>query len=111
MRISAWSSDVCSSDLEAALPARRNLRAAGNRLFEQPAVLEEAQAPRPLGDQQPAVGQEGEAPGMVEAGGQGLDAEVLLLRALDRLVGGSRRGLRERGRTERETCEEGGCGC
>src|SRR3546814_11062643 len=69
---------------EAALAARRYLRDAGNRLFEQAAVLEEAQAPRPLGDQQPAVGQEGEAPGMVEAGAQGLDAEVLLLRALAR---------------------------
>src|SRR3546814_14388004 len=59
---------------EAALAARRYLRDAGNRLFEQADVLEEAQAPRPLGDQQPAVGQEGEAPGLVAAGGPGLDA-------------------------------------
>src|SRR3546814_16923138 len=74
---------------QAALAACHHLRHAGDRIGLELAVLEEAQAARALGDEDAAAGQEGKAPGVPEAAGEGPDPAVVLLRALDLLRQGA----------------------
>ena len=57
------------------LAMRRDRRHAGDRFGVQPAVGEQPQSTRALGDQDAAVGQERHAPRVLEALGEGHDAE------------------------------------
>src|SRR3546814_20123073 len=75
---------------QAALAAGHHLRHAGDRIGIELAVLEEAQAARALGDEDADAGQEGKAPGVLEAAGEGPDPEVVRVREPERVPQGER---------------------
>ena len=83
---------------QAALAARIDLGQAADRRPFEPAVGEDAQPARPLGDQQAAVGQEGHAPRLLEIEGQHPQAVGRLGAAQDLLGVRDRRGRPERRR-------------
>ena len=68
---------------EAALPARIDPRHAGQRLSDLTGRRNEPQRPFLLGDEKPAVGQNGDAPGPLQPDGDGFDRDRALL-ALNR---------------------------
>ena len=70
---------------QAALAAGIDLRQAAHRRPFEPSAGEDPQATRPLGDQNPAVGQESHAPGLLEIEGQHLQAVGRLGAAQDLL--------------------------
>jgi hypothetical protein len=63
------------------LAADMGLGHTAHRLFQQLPVRDDPQPARALGDQHPAVRQEGDGPGMLEARGNGLDPVLLGVRA------------------------------
>ena len=78
---------------QAALAARVDLGQAADRRPFEPAVGEDSQPARPLGDQQAAIGQEGHPPGLFEVQGQHPQAVGRLGATLDLL--GSRDARRD----------------
>ena len=94
LRVAAVEHDV----EQAALAGRENLRHAGERGRELAVRGDDAHAPRPLGHQHAAVGQEGERPGMIEARRHGFHREV---------AGGGPKDLRVGGRAADR--DEPGC--
>jgi hypothetical protein len=64
---------------QSSLAARHDLRHPGNRLWLELAGPDNPQSPRPLGHQHPAVGEEGESPGVFEPGNDLDHAEGVLL--------------------------------
>jgi hypothetical protein len=75
---------------QAALPGRRNLRHARQRRRLQLAVGEHPEPARAFGDQHPAVGQEGDAPGLHQAEAEGAEPHRVAGAAHDLATGGRR---------------------
>ncbi len=88
---------------QTALPLRHDLRHAVDRVAHAAFGRHDAQKARPLGDQEIAVGQEGEAPGMLGSGGDRCDADF-------RFFGRVSLVERESGRGERGGESEGESG-
>ena len=80
--------------LEAALSLVADRRQGADRIRQQFAVANDPEPSRPLGDEDVAIGQEGDAPRVLEPVGNDLDGEVVLLR-LNHLGAGRRGGDRE----------------
>jgi len=67
---------------ESALPVRIDGRHAAKRRGQRAVFRDDAQATRPLGDEHAPVGQEREAPRILEIVGERNDAEAMLLRVV-----------------------------